>query len=301
MPTAALKFYSLVSLVSHLGHLCAAEREQIWVIRMRARNIIIPMRGVLRERARRHARFSTRWLDDVRLVSWSFFFQESLPQKTQKIPGAQGIFLFGHFLISSIAGWKISSFCWRLAIKTFFEWRWFVCFFRIPKKPSQNLVWHQSVNIVLQNCTMLFYIIHTNLLARSFSPRVSDDNDLEVLMNVSWSFSFFYIFRQMWTNSADILDKQSTGSPMLCKVAGTQIRCISSRFGGMAHAFLKWAIPGCPKNVLLDFIQKNITWQMWPFFFWQPFQLAFSGRESGSWWSVGSAQQCLHFQPGKKV
>ena len=35
IPTAALKFYSLVSLVSHLGHLCAAEREQIWVIRMR--------------------------------------------------------------------------------------------------------------------------------------------------------------------------------------------------------------------------------------------------------------------------
>ena len=83
MPTAALKFYSLVSLVSHLGHLCAAERE-IWVIRMRARNIIIPMRGVLRERARRHARFSTRWLDDVRLVSWSFFFSgKSSPENSK--------------------------------------------------------------------------------------------------------------------------------------------------------------------------------------------------------------------------
>ena len=35
IPTEALKFYSLVSLVSHLGHLCAAEGEQIWVIRMR--------------------------------------------------------------------------------------------------------------------------------------------------------------------------------------------------------------------------------------------------------------------------
>ena len=27
IPTAALKFYSLVCLVSHLGHLCAAERD----------------------------------------------------------------------------------------------------------------------------------------------------------------------------------------------------------------------------------------------------------------------------------
>ena len=84
-------------------------------------------------------------------------------------------------------------------------------FFSDTKKQQQNLAWHQAVNIVLHNCTVLFYIIHPNVLARIFLPRVSDDDDdhndddddddddddvdddPQVLMNRSGYSSAFYI------------------------------------------------------------------------------------------------------------
>ena len=146
-----------------------------------------------------------------------------------------------------------------------------MCFFSDTKKQQQNLAWHQAVNIVLHNCTVLFYIIHPNVLARSFLPRVSDDaddddddvdDDPQVLMNRSGYSSDLYV-----STNVDKFGRYSQCRLGFSKSKALVHQCFARLLAQISDAFpvnlkdgpsfFEVSYPWVPKKCGLSY--KNIT------------------------------------------